>query len=301
MKAFLECIPCILKQICHIIEKSEPDSSKQVNMMNHVLTALSSINYLNETAPSITHIAHQILKKDLGIIDLYINEKLVCNSEALKSYSIAEKFVQTAADSLEASTKIAIAGNLIDYGALSRFNIQDMFDDYMHRPFMINDFAIFKKLLEQPQHILYIGDNAGEIVFDKLLVTELLCGGHSVTFAVKSLPVLNDALMQDAIAIGMTDLVPVIESGSITAGTLISEASPQFHKALNTCTLIIAKGQGNFETLSEEPLLLPTFYLLLSKCPHISKSAGIREFDLILIEHSHVSARFNHGRITKPC
>ncbi|OGI09508.1 MAG: hypothetical protein A2Y40_08980 [Candidatus Margulisbacteria bacterium GWF2_35_9] len=133
------------------------------------------------------------------------------------------------------------------------------------------------------KNILYIGDNTGEIVFDKILVEELQSNGCQVTYTVKSSPILNDALMEDATATGMTTLTHVIESGSTTAGTLISQGTDEFIEYLNKADLIISKGQGNLETISEESLNKPVFYLLLSKCNHISKALGIKKFDLILM------------------
>ncbi len=285
MKAFLECIPCITSQIIRILNKQEPDKGKRQIILSKILTHLSGEDITAHSAPSLTQGVHQILKESLGFRDLYIEDKAFCNREAMLHFDAATLLFEQSSDKLETAIKLAIAGNLIDYGALSHFDVAHVIDDYVHRPFSINHVKSFRKALSKPQNILYICDNAGEIVFDKILVHHLITDGHQVTVAVKSAPILNDALYEDAVKVGMTDIVTVIPSGSSTAGTLLSQSTPAFAQALNQASLIISKGQGNFETLSEEHFDQPLYYLLLSKCPHISKGLNIETFSLMLVEH----------------
>lgn len=285
MKAFLECVPCITSQVIRMLNKKEPDEAKRQTILNRVLRHLSTENVTAHSAPSLTQGVHQILKEGLGFHDLYIEDKAFCNSEALLHFFNATQFYDEATDKLETASKLAIAGNLIDYGALSHFDVAHVLEDYVHRPFSINHLEPFRKALKRAKHILYICDNAGEIVFDKILVKHLLDDGHQITVAVKSAPILNDALYEDAELVGMTSLATVISSGSSTAGTLLSQATPEFSEALNQADLIISKGQGNFETLSEESFDVPFFYLLLCKCPHIAKGLSIEPFSLMLVEH----------------
>jgi uncharacterized protein with ATP-grasp and redox domains len=285
MKAFLECVPCITSQIIRILNKHEPDVAKRQAVLAKVLFYLSHENIVAHSAPSLTQGTHQILREHLGSQDLYIEDKAFCNREALVHFDAATALFDEADDKLEAASKLAIAGNLIDYGALSHFDVAHVIDDYVHRPFSVNHLEQLRAALSKPQNILFICDNSGEIVFDKILVKYLLANGHKVTIAVKSAPILNDALYEDAVAVGMTQLANVIPSGSDTAGTLLSQSTPEFRLALNKATLIISKGQGNFETLSEESFKQPLFYLLLCKCPHIAKGLDIEPFSLMLVDH----------------
>ena len=285
MKAFLECIPCITSQIIRLLNKQEPNVAKRKAILSKVLTHLSDQDITAHSAPSLTQGVHQILKETLGFRDLYIEDKAFCNREALIHFDSALKLFNESSDPLETAIKIAIAGNLIDYGALSSFEVAHVIDDYVHRPFSISYLDTLRKVLRKPRRILYICDNAGEIVFDRILVRYFISEGHRVTVAVKSAPILNDALYEDAVEVGMTDITTVIQSGSSTAGTLISQSTPEFRQALENAELIISKGQGNFETLSEETYPCPLYYLLLSKCPHIAKGLNIEPFSLMLVEH----------------
>jgi damage-control phosphatase, subfamily I len=283
MKAYLECIPCILNQTAGLLKKTDLNEAEQELIYKEAMKLLSEQDVARNTPPALTQVVHDYLKQVLNKEDLYLEEKRVCNEEALKLYPAAEKIYQESAHKLTTALKLAVAGNLIDYGALSSFNVNDILDDLMHRPFAINDSKELLALLKQPAKLLYIGDNAGEIVFDKILVREFLDFGHEVIFAVKSKPILNDVLMAEAKMVSMTSLTKVIESGSTTAGTLLEEASPEFSAALDWADIILAKGQGNLETLSEEEFSKPLFYLLLSKCPHISKDLKVNRFDLLFL------------------
>ncbi|MDD5456084.1 MAG: ARMT1-like domain-containing protein [Candidatus Margulisbacteria bacterium] len=283
MKAFLQCVPCIFSQIARILCNFEPDIKKREKIFRSILADFSKQDFSKHTPPSLTREAHEIMKKEIGRQDLYVKEKKECNEKALLLFKDALNIYEKSANRLETAIKIAIAGNLIDYGALSEFDIQHVVDDYTHRDFSINDYPDFAAILEKSNKILYVLDNAGEIVFDKILVTELLNLDKEVIATVKSQPILNDALLDDALEVSMTKLVKVIPSGSTTAGTVFSEATPELREALDWADMIISKGQGNFETLSEEKTAKPLFYLLLSKCPHISKNLGIKKFDLILM------------------
>ncbi len=286
MKAYLECVPCITSQIIRILNKQEPDTAKRQAILSKILVHFSGEDITAHSAPSLTQGVHQILKESLGFRDLYIEDKAFCNREALLHFDAATTLFEASSDPLETAIKLAISGNLIDYGALSHFDVAHVIDDYVHRPFSIDHLKSFRDNLAKPQNILYICDNAGEIVFDKILVQYLITNGHQVTVAVKSEPILNDALYEDAVSVGMTDITTVIPSGSSTAGTLLSQSTPAFRQALNGASLIISKGQGNFETLSEETFSSPLYYLLLSKCPHISKVLHIEPFSLMLVEHA---------------
>jgi damage-control phosphatase, subfamily I len=295
MKAFPECINCINKKVTEVLETFVAEDHRRQQIFKHIEETVKLRTINEETPPSLTQIANDILKREIGTNDLFKKEKESSNSLALSLYPHAEEIVTKSTDRLLAATKLAIAGNLIDYGALSDddFHVQEIIDDYAHRPFGIDNYSIFVNQLSTPQKILFLGDNSGEIVFDKLLIHQLQLLGHEVTYTVKSQPILNDSLLEDAKITGMTSLTTVIESGSTTPGTLLSEGTEQFNSALAAATMIIAKGQGNLETLSEEGWDTPLFYLLLSKCKWISNDAGINKFDPILLAHENYNSYFS--------
>jgi uncharacterized protein with ATP-grasp and redox domains len=283
MHALFECLPCIARQALDIARMHDLPAQKKLALLRAVLRILGTADPSRTSPPELTKKVHLVLKKLLGKKDLYAAAKKRENRLALKFLPWAEREIDRAKDRLYAAVKLAIAGNIIDYGTASYFSLEDELAKLEHKKFAIDDHLRFKKALGRPgQKILYIGDNAGEIAFDTLLVRELLRLGHQVVFAVKSDFALNDATLADAKACGMNKLVPVIKSGSTTAGTLLKEASAEFRGYFDRADVIIAKGQGNFETLPlDDPRI---FFLLKMKCVYLGKMVKVKLGDIMLVQ-----------------
>lgn len=174
--------------------------------------------------------------------------------------------------------RLAIIGNIIDFGPNYRmFDIEKDVHVGKKQPFAMCDYSALKKAVGQSDTILYIGDNAGEIVFDKLLVKTLK---KPVTFVVRDAPIINDATMEDTIQTGMDKAAEVISSGSELPGTVPHLCSKEFNELFNRATCIISKGQENYETLSE--IDRPIFFLLKVKCPVIARHMGASVGDIVL-------------------
>jgi uncharacterized protein with ATP-grasp and redox domains len=214
-----------------------------------------------------------------GIKDLYKEPKRQNNQEALALYPYLKKLVREARDPLLMAIRLAIAGNIIDYGALAEFNIKRTIKDVLTRKFAVSDYQRLKKDLKRAKLLLYVGDNAGEIVFDKVLIEELI-RRVEVVFAVKSRPVLNDVLMADAKMVGMDKVVRVIPSGSDHAGTTVSKGTKEFKRLFKKAEIVVAKGQGNFETMDQEKKNI--YFLLKMKCPCLARATGYQAGDIIL-------------------
>jgi len=144
------------------------------------------------------------------------------------------------------------------------------------------DYQEFKYALNNAESILYLGDNTGEIVFDKLLIEELsnMLPDVKITYVVRDKPVINDALMEDAVSCGLDKIVDVISSGCDAPGTILDLCSKEFLKLYESAELIISKGQGNFETLADEKR--PIFFLFKVKCPVIANHTGFNLGDIVL-------------------
>ncbi len=284
MHALFECIPCIARQALDIARMNRLSENKKLKLLRAVLQKLKVANPQKISPPELTKEVHQIIKKVLGKKDLYALAKKRENALALRLLPWSAKEIARSKDKLLAAVRLAIAGNIIDYGTASFFDLEGSLRELEHKKFAINAYPAFRKALKKPQHILYVGDNAGEIAFDTLLAQQLLHLGHKVTFAVKSDFVLNDATLADAVVVGMTKLVPVIESGSTTAGTLLREATPAFKKLFRDADIIIAKGQGNFETLPLSDKRI--FFLLKMKCVYLGKMVGTQLGDILLARGS---------------
>lgn len=181
--------------------------------------------------------------------------------------------VQAAQDPLLAAVQLAIAGNVIDLGASSDITRADVIRsvDQAQAELIIGDQDGFRQAVNEARRILYLADNAGEIVFDRLLIEAL--SPERVTVAVRGAPVINDATRADAHAAGIHEICNVIDNGSDAPGTLLEDCSRMFRKRFSEADLILAKGQGNFETLSEAPY--PIFFLFKVKCTVIGAHAGL--------------------------
>ncbi|MEE8637716.1 MAG: ARMT1-like domain-containing protein [Candidatus Margulisiibacteriota bacterium] len=279
MKAFLECVSCIIRQTIEILRRIEKNEQKQRKVLAAVVKKLSKMDLNRMTPPEATKFAHDEIQRITGIIDLYKEPKRQNNREALRLYPYLKRLVKRASDPLFMAIRLAIAGNIIDYGALAEFDIKHTVKDVLGKKFAASDYKRFKRDLKKAKLLLYIGDNAGEIVFDKVLVEELV-KRTEVVFVVKSKPVLNDVLMADAKMVGLDKVVKVIPSGSDHAGTTVSAGSSEFKKLYKKADMVIAKGQGNFETLDQEKKNI--YFLLKMKCPYLGEVSGFKEGDIIL-------------------
>lgn len=215
----------------------------------------------------------------IGITNPYEKEKVESNSQSLLLYKKLRIKVLESSDPFIMALRLAIAGNIIDYGANASFDIEETI-----KKVIISDFAIdhSKELIQKiktSSRILYIGDNAGEIVFDKLLI-EMIMHPH-MTFAVRGSHVLNDATIEDAKQVGMNLVADVISNGYDAPSTLLSECSEEFMHYYNEADLIISKGQGNYEGLMNENDSR-IFHLLMVKCDVIAELLNVKKDSFVV-------------------
>ncbi|MCK4407317.1 MAG: DUF89 family protein [Bacteroidales bacterium] len=175
--------------------------------------------------------------------------------------------------------RIAIAGNVIDLGVGKEFNIVEDVRKILKKEFAIFDFNEFVKHLEKANSILYIGDNAGESVFDKILIEELK---KPVTYVVRDIPVINDVTYKDAVASGINEIAGIISSGSSAPAVIPELCNENFMAKFNAADMVISKGQGNYEGLSNVDRSV--FFLLKAKCHVIANDLNVKEDDIVLKE-----------------
>lgn len=214
-----------------------------------------------------------------GCADPFANLKKESNVLALKLKPGLEKKTQTSIDPILASVKIAIAGNVIDYGSYHSFTNNNMLQNSLEQDLTVNDYDRLRKDLDKSTTILYLADNCGELIFDGILIALLTGMGKKVTLAVKEKPIINDALVSDALDCKLDRFCEVISNGTQCPGTPLEHCDEYFKKKFNQADLIISKGQGNYETLSGIPG--PIYFLLAVKCPLvaecISRQAATRQ------------------------
>ena len=272
MKTSIDCLPCFVRQTLDAARRATHDPAVHEALLREVLRWMSEMDF-SISPPELAQRIHRRLRKITGVEDPYQEEKKAHNRLALECIPDLEKTVQQSDDPLLTATRISIAGNLIDLGAKSGLKDTEILDAIEHatRHPLVGKTDPFRTAIQQAESILYLADNAGEIVFDRLLIEQL--GPERVTVAVRGKPILNDATRIDAKTAGLDDLVRIIDNGSDAPGTLLNECSEEFKNCFEQADLILAKGQGNFETLSDDPHNI--FFLLNVKCPVVANQTGV--------------------------
>jgi len=284
MKTYLDCIPCFLKQALDAGKLAGADEITQKAIIDEVSRAIADFS-LDSTPPAMARIIYGIIREKTQKFDPFEGIKDKSNKLALALYPELKEKVKKSKDKLLTAVEIGIAGNVIDYGVKSSLNIEKEMDKLFKENFKkadkkIFDYAHFRKDVKKAKKILYIGDNAGEVVFDRILIEELNKVGKKIIYVVRSKPAINDALMEDAITCGINKIARVIPSGSDAPGTILRYCTREFLKLYKNAKLIISKGQGNYETLSEERR--PIYFLFKAKCPVIAEHIGCKLGSMVL-------------------
>jgi uncharacterized protein with ATP-grasp and redox domains len=228
--------------------------------------------------------------------DPYLKEKEKYNRTALKYYPALKKEVLRSKERLLAAVKVAITGNVIDFGSDWKFDIHSEIKNiFRHKP-AVFDYREFKSALSKAKNILFLGDNAGETVFDRVLVETMKeLYPVEVVYAVKEKPILNDALLKDAVFAGLHKCAKIISSGSSLPGTPTGGGTKEFLLKYNSADIIISKGMGNFELLDTEKR--PIFFMLKAKCPVVAAEIGTQLGSMVLkMQKSGFARRLTKGR-----
>ncbi|MCD6129607.1 MAG: DUF89 family protein, partial [Deltaproteobacteria bacterium] len=212
-----------------------------------------------------------------GEFDPYKEIKKESTEKGLALYPSLKDEVEKSNDKLLTAIRIAIAGNVIDFGVNRNFNIEEEIDTVLKKDFAIFDYDKFKDYLDKSDEILYIGDNAGESVFDRILIEVMK---KPVIYVVREMPVINDVTYEDAVQAGIDKVATILSSGTSAPGTVLETCNEEFKEIYRNSKFVIGKGQGNYEGLSDEKHLI--FFLLKAKCWVIADDIGVNEGDIVL-------------------
>jgi len=273
-------MPCFVRQALDAARLATSDEKIHAQVLRGVLDAAAMMNF-DQSPPMMGRTIHRIVKELSGNNDPYKQAKDRFNRYALELYPRCKKIIEQSSTPLETAVRLAIAGNVIDLGVNSEIN-QSGINDAIEHALSGQLFGNMKSLynaVRSVENILYIGDNTGEIVFDRLLIEQLPT--DKITFAVRGYPIINDATMDDARSTGMTELVNVIDNGSDVPGTSLEECSDVFRHYFHNADLVISKGQGNYETLSDVDKDI--FFILKAKCPVIAQHIGCDVGNLVVL------------------
>jgi uncharacterized protein with ATP-grasp and redox domains len=281
MKTSFGCYPCFFTQILKtsaLLGLNEDQTQEAMVRFGAWLAELP----LDASPAANGRQVYRILSEISGIEDPYREIKDKCTQTALTLYPELKQRVRSAPDPLFEAIQVAVAGNLIDFGTMLNFDIKEDIEAILRQEFFINHYSTFQAQLARARDILVLGDNAGETVFDRILLEEL---SQRVHYVVREKPIINDATYEDAVAAGIDDIADIISSGSDAPATIVELCSPEFNERLRSADLIISKGQGNYEGLSEESL--PIFFLLKAKCAVVADHLAVPQGSIILLRSPH--------------
>jgi len=289
MKTYFDCIPCFIRQALDAVRLVTDNQEVHEQVLREVLSLAGKMD-LNTTPPAMAQKIHRIIKQVAETNDPYKQAKQRFNEFALELFQKFQNLVACSEKQFETAVRLAIAGNIIDLGVKCSLKLPEaekIIEQALTEPFDSADLNDFQKATENAKNILYLADNAGEIVFDRFLIEQI--GPDKITLVVKGAPVINDATIDDAKAAGLTNLVETIDNGDDAPGTILESCSEKFRQRFNQADLIIAKGQGNFETLSNVDKNM--FFILRAKCPVIAEHLDCPIGTLVLRKNKIIKRR----------
>lgn len=279
MKAKPECTRCFMRQAgvaAELAGLASPASDALLATIGEELAHLPP-----GQNPAITASAmHARIRTLSGSADPYRAKKREATAHALGLLPQLRAQLDESADPLLTAVRLAIAGNIIDLGVADEYDLEASIARVLALPPAIDDMERLRFAIEKADNILYLGDNAGETVLDRLLIETL---GRPVTYVVKGGPAVNDATREDAREAGLEEVCEVIDNGAAAMGTLLGQCSEAFRRRFDEAELIIAKGMANYESLSgSRPNL---FFLLQAKCAVVAADLGVAEKSVVIREN----------------
>ncbi len=273
-----ECYFCINKTVEKLIQKFNPSAEIAEDFVFSVNKLLG--NEWNTTNPHLATKIHRLAREKLNINDLYREEKFQANQLLLEHYHEWKLLIANSRNPFQMAAKLAVIGNIIDYGAHSvNEDILTQIKSLTSNELAVDNTTELFDRIKSADSILYLGDNAGEIVFDKLFVE--IMDHPNITFVVRGHPVINDITIEDVKQVGIDKMCKIITNGYDAPSTLLEHCSDEFMQAYNSADLIISKGQGNFEGLMNEKRD-NLFFMLMAKCDPIASMLNVNKGDMLV-------------------
>ncbi len=280
VKTELQCLPCFFGQVARTLRYAGVNGSRARGIRRKAEAIIEGAS-LNEVPARTTTVLHRMLREETGG-DPYRSVKETYNRIALDMLPALRGMAAASADGLEGGVRAAVAGNVIDFGIYETIDLNRSIEESFRLPLSSSTYRSFASRVAASRRILYLCDNAGEIVFDRVLLEVLRAGGKEVTAVVKGSPVINDATLDDAHAAGLTECAQVIDNGSDGIGTLLETCSQRFRDEYRAADLVISKGQANYETLVQEGDER-VFFLFKVKCPVVASHLRRPDGDIVIM------------------
>ena len=281
MKINEQCLPCLVNQAIKTAKMVQADNREA--LYKKIFSAMSYIDF-SKTNPEITGENYRLIKQHIGCEDPYKETKDYYNQLFLKQLDFYDEKIR----SIEDAVKYAIVANIIDFNPAHsnvEESIEQFFGNVEELELTINHADALVRDIKQAKSILYLGDNCGEICFDKLLIRRIkeMNPDCVVYFGVRGEAVVNDNTEADAYSVGMDEYATIISNGDCSLGTVLSRTSEEFRNVYHEADVVIAKGQANYESLSEEDKSI--YFLLMTKCKVIADYIGVGEKVLICLKN----------------
>lgn len=273
-----ECKACDLKQVDKIADIMELEHKTAESLKQNVKEFLKTAD-MSRTNPEIMGEVFGLICRAAGNEDPYKKIKQEYNQQMLEQYETFQKMAECSGYPLKTALAMAITANLIDFAARHTFDtdtIKKELSEADRGHWAIDDSRLLFTELNQVRQVLYLGDNCGEIVLDKLFCQQLIAHYKTIkiTYGVRGKPIVNDVTMADAVQVGMDDIIPVISNGDGGLGTVLEHTSNQFQKLFWQADLVICKGQGNYESLMGIRKKA-MYFMFMTKCPIVSEPLNI--------------------------
>ena len=294
MQVSPECFPCLLQQTINTLKSTGADETQQMAVLREVVAHMAQAD-ASVTPARFSEPVYATVMRITGVADPYSAMKRATNALALKLVVDVRDRVTQSHDPLAKALQAAAAGNVIDAGIGHQKDIQKELMRLLQKPLASNDTSVLRTFLKRGARVLYVADNAGEIVFDTLAVDRIQRFGVTVTVAVKSGPIINDATIEDARVAGLTKICNVIETGAASIGIDWTRVSDEFRAIYRAADAVIVKGHGHFETLCDDPHP-GLFYLLKAKCPVVARNLRCTLGDLAFVH----APRWRNASSTAP-
>jgi len=285
MKLHDKCLPCVVNQVIKVANIT--GITKKEELLREVFTYLSKMNF-DETTPEIIGEIFDMIKRHTKNPDPYKETRNYYNTLFMELLPEFERKIDQAENSFMLAVRYAIVGNIIDFNPIHNTlleDIYDCFDNMEQLELAIDDSSALMKDISNAGTLLYLGDNCGEICMDKILLKKIkeLNPNVKLFFGVRGKPVVNDSISDDAYSVGIDEYAEIIDNGDGSLGTVLNRTSPAFKEVYNKADVVIAKGQANYECLSEEDKNI--YFLLMTKCDVIAKDIGVEEKKMICMKN----------------
>jgi len=275
------CVECIIGQSRRVAEAIGADDALSEKILSTALAMSKDFSY-SQNPPEVATPLYEKMAELAGKKDLYDEVKKASTLKALSFVPLLEEEIRNSSEPLFTATKVAVAGNVIDLAAEVEFDLHEELDKIFHTEFSINDFPLLQKKLSKASTLLYIADNAGEHIFDKIYIQTIskLYPSLNVTYMTRGNAIINDVTYEEAQEAGFEELCNLVSSGVNTPGFVYSRANETSQKLFDEADLIITKGMGNYECLSDYGRK-ELFFLLKVKCNVVARSLGKNLGDII--------------------